>query len=127
MRRTVMMGMLAALLTGSASVALASGRYDSRSDDAWRPGVSVGVRFDEGWNHSGFGWGPERHRQDDRRFDRGRNERFDRDGDGRYGDRDGDGRFGDRDGGGRYGDRDGGGRFGDRDGGRPASRSDRRW
>lgn len=77
MRRTVMMmGMLAALITSTASLALANGRDDANAD--WRSndtqcrnGTRVGVRFDGGWGSSGYGWSQERRVQNDRRFERG--------------------------------------------------------
>lgn len=76
MRRTVMMvGMLAALLTSTAGLALANGRDDARADwrsndSQCRTGTRVGVRFDSGWNSGGFGWNRGHRAQNDRRFGR---------------------------------------------------------
>jgi len=110
MRRTWMMtGILAALLTSSAGLALANGRtavgVDWRSNDAnCAPGTTVGVRFDSGWNRSGYGWRNDHRGQFDRRGDDRNDRRFGTWNDRRFG--------GDRDGsrgqsGYGYGDRDG--------------------
>lgn len=133
MRRTMlMMGMLAALLTSTAGLALANGRDDGRADwrsnDAQcRTGTSIGVRFDRGWSSGGFGWSQGRHVQNDRRFGHGgwqSGRGYDR----RFGDRN-DRRFDDRN---DRGARDGRGGFDGRGGEsrRPTpmpDRNDRSW
>ncbi len=132
MRRTVMMvGMLAALITSTAGLALANGRdgADWRNDDAQcRTGTRVVVRFDGGRGSGGFGWSQGRHVQDDRRFGHGGGWRSGRGYDRGFDDRN-DRRFGDRN---DRGARDGRGGFDGRGGEsrRPTTmpdRNDRGW
>jgi hypothetical protein len=81
MRRTLMMGMLAALLTSSAGLALASDRFDDRAsgrnDDTQyqQQNGRQDSRFDRGQN-GGPSWGHARGMRNDRGFDSRNDRRF---------------------------------------------------